>query len=157
MAQGYSFKCKCGYSFTPILGVGYLFPQVYQDLKKSAIAGELGEELKTFFTEHPEGAIDAETVVARCQKCGKYECVTNLSMYLPKDNAEAVVMPFEGEEYVTSWDLRESYELYAKYQHKCKSCGSDMDIIDEEDIRNNGIICPKCGKTIKCDGIIMCD
>ena len=166
MGQGYVFKCKCGYSFEPWLGVGIMFPMQYQELKEAAIKGDLGKEIKDFFAEHPEGAIDADTVVARCRKCGKYECVSNLSMYFPKDNTKkkekgrwSVAMPFEGEDYVAPWDLQESYELYAKYPHKCEACGGDMDIISEEDLEQNGLICPICGKPIKYDpdDVIMWD
>ena len=163
MGQAYEFKCKCGYSFTPFLGVGFMFVQQYNDVKESAIKGEFGEELKAFFAEHPEGAINAEVVVGRCKKCGKYESFPNLSMYLPINVEEnekgrwSVPVPSEGAAYVAPWDLEESYKLYETYQHKCKSCGGDMDILTEKDLVESGIICPECGKTIECGANIMWD
>ena len=163
MGQGYEFKCKCGYSFNPFLGVGFLFPKVYQKRKDSAQKGEYGRELKEFFSEHPEGAIDAAMVVVKCQKCGDYSCVPNLSMYLPKTKEKrqkgrwSVAMPFEGDDYVAPWELSESYTLFAKYQHTCKSCGGDMDIVPEDDLEKNGIVCPRCGKSVSSEETIMWD
>ena len=121
------------------------------------------ENPEAFFAEHPEGAINAEVVVGRCKKCGKYESFPNLSMYLPINVEEnekgrwSVPVPSEGAAYVAPWDLEESYKLYATYQHKCKSCGGDMDILTEKDLVESGIICPECGKTIECGANIMWD
>ena len=41
MGHGYEFKCECGYSFSPFLGVGFLFPKEYKNLKDSALNGKL--------------------------------------------------------------------------------------------------------------------
>lgn len=157
MGQGYEFKCKCSYSFSPSLGVGFLFPKEYQELKESARKGKLGKKLKSFFAVHPEGGIDAEKVVARCKKCGRYKCVPDLSMYLPTTNEKkpkgiwSTAMPFEGADYVSPRELKESYELYARYPHKCRWCRGELEIISEEDLVKNGIVCPKCGRIIPCD------
>ena len=163
MGQGYEFKCKCGYSFRPSLGVGFLFPTQYQKHRKSAQEGTLGKELKDFFSEHPDGAIDVENVVTKCEKCGRYTCVPNLSMYLPKTNEKkqkgrwSTAIQAEGEEYVDPWELHESYSLFARYQHTCESCGGKMDVIQEDALMKDGITCPECGRSILCDNTIMWD
>ena len=163
MGHGYEFKCECGYSFSPFLGVGFLFPKEYKNLKDSALNGNLGKELKSFFSEHPDGALDVGKVVAKCKKCGDYSCVPKLSMYLPKTkvkmekNKWSAAMPSEGEEYVVPWDLSKSYTLFAKYRHKCKTCGGDMVIVPEKTLEKNGIVCPRCGKSVSCGGVIMWD
>ena len=155
MGQGYEFKCKCGYSFAPYLGVGFLFPSLYQELIDSAREGELGAELQTFLTEHPDGAIDAETVALRCKNCGEYWSAPNLSMYCPKDsetgnNATAAgAMRLYEKKYVDPADLQEEYRLYAKYPHKCIACDGDMEIVSEEELDKNGIVCPRCGSRIR--------
>ena len=41
MGHGYEFKCECGYSFSPFLGVGFLFLKEYKNLKDSALNGNL--------------------------------------------------------------------------------------------------------------------
>ena len=156
MGNAYSFKCKCGYSFGASLGVGFLFPVEYQELWNSARDGKLGKELETFLSEHPEGIINADRVVARCRKCGKYKCVRNLSMYLPirstgrTERRWSVAMPFENVECAAPWDLEDSdrYQLYADYQHKCDACDGDMEIISEDRLVKEGIICPECGRPV---------
>ena len=163
MGQGYEFNCKCGYSFTPYLGVGFMFPSVYRETVEAARKGKLGRELETFFSEHPDGAIDAEVVTLRCKKCGKYKSAENLAMYLPngKERKEkgrwSVAMVFEDEDYVDPSELQECYKLYAEYPHKCDSCGGEMEIISEDELEKNGITCPGCGRKIKSEPGIMWD
>ena len=70
MGCGLEYKCSCGYSFTPHLGVGFLFPQVYEEFVEMGKKGNLGPELQEFLTRHPEGAINAGNVVVKCQSCG---------------------------------------------------------------------------------------
>ena len=51
MGSGKQYKCnKCGYEFTSCEGVGFMFPQVYEDTIKSAKQGTLGEEMQDFLT-----------------------------------------------------------------------------------------------------------
>lgn len=149
MGSGYKYKCsKCGYSFMSANGVGFLFPVVYEETIQKAKAGELGEVIKTFFDEHPNGAISAENVTLCCDKCGKLSLGQDLTMYLPNDENYkdiehgrwTVGMPFEGANYVTNWDLEEHYKEYAKYQHKCTECGGNMHIVSDEE----QLMCPKC-------------
>ena len=60
MGTGYTRKCpKCGFEFHSSTGVGFLFPKVYAETVQKAKEGELGEELKSFFAEHKDGAINA--------------------------------------------------------------------------------------------------
>lgn len=154
MGCGLEYKCSCGYSFTPYLGVGFLFPQVYEKFVKMGKKGRLGTELQEFLTKHPEGVINAENVVVKCQSCGEYDCVPDLSMYLPKVNEQSKYDKLssanydENENYAVPWDLDERFTLYAKYPHKCKCCGGEARIISEEELNTKGIVCPRCGKAI---------
>ncbi len=149
MGSGCRYKClKCGYSFTATNGVGFLFPVIYEETVHKAKAGELGEEIKTFFEEHTNGAINAENVTLCCNECGKLTQGQDLTMYLPdyeshNDSEHGiwnVEMPFERVSYVTNWDLEEHYKEYARYRHKCSECGGNMHIVSDEE----QLMCPKC-------------
>ena len=65
MGIEYGFNCpKCNYRIFISLGVGFLFPIVYQETVEKAKAGEFGDTVKEFLNTFPEGRIDAETVHA---------------------------------------------------------------------------------------------
>ncbi len=168
MGTVYPMICdKCGHNFRASFGVGFLFPSVYAEVTVSAKSGELGAELKKFFTEHPNGAIDVSNIFGVCKQCGEFDNVKNLSMYLPADDfspAErqgrwSVAFPFERAEYVAPKDLKEHYKLFAKYPHKCKHCGGEMEIFNEDDFAvKDNFECPRChNKLVPGDEIIFWD
>lgn len=164
MGEAYGGICKkCGYSFTASLGVGFLFPVVYQDTVQKMKNGELGEFAKKFFEEHPDGAVDCENVVIKCKKCGSFDCAQDLSMYIPiKEREEktgewAVAVPAEGIDYVIGDDFDKYYEKYADYPHVCSECDGEAEVVkDFEKIFNSGKMkCPKCGGKFGFDGTII--
>ena len=58
MGRGTEYKCnKCGYGFITHSGVGMLFPAQYEQTVNKAKAGDLGEEIKRFFEEHPDDLV----------------------------------------------------------------------------------------------------
>lgn len=170
MGQGYGCTCnKCGYSFSANLGAGFLFPMVYKETVDAMKKGEYGEQGKKFFTEHPDGAIDCETVVARCKSCGEYGSVPNLTMYVPKkdyDPAKAapkgrwsVAFPFEGADYVSWSDLETYYDVYEKYDHRCPECGGSAEIVEdfEKELDSGNLACTKCDGKLEVTDLIMWD
>ena len=79
MGQGGTYKCnKCGYELNAWTGVGYIYPTVCKETTEQAKKGELGEELKKFFEEHPDGKINCEKVLVRCEDCGYTSRVLSL-------------------------------------------------------------------------------
>ena len=141
MGSFYQFQCKRGkFKLQVDLGVGIMFPIVYENVMDSARRGELGEDVQKFLLEHPNGVLDAANVLVKCVDCGQYEIVPDLTMYLPKDDSHEEKSPF-------GWLLREYYKVFAEYRHKCKHCGGDVEIFKEEDFKRwrNKITCPYCG------------
>ena len=139
MGSGYTCTCKkCGFVFNAHVGVGFNYPSLYQETLKAAKSGKLGKKARSFIINNPEGAIDPKRVVARCEKCGQYESVPDLSMYIPKEgnpaskNRENWTVATRGDatEYVFDFDT--NYELKETYDHKCKECGGRLTVIGEE-------------------------
>lgn len=170
MGTGYGCRCKmCGYGIHANLGVGFMFPNAYREHVDRMKSGGYGPGPKKFFEEHPDGAIDCETVVAKCLSCGDCGPVPDLTMYVPKEGynpAEAgpkqiwsVAFPFEGAEYVTKTELEESYVPYGKFDHRCPECGGAAEIIkDFEKQLQEGILkCPKCNGDMEIEDVIMWD
>ncbi len=147
MGTGYDCKCnKCEYGFIVKLGIGFLSPKVYKSIVSAMKAVKLGEQPKSFFVEHPDGAVNCETVVACCEKCGKYFPVKSFDMYVPKDIEDS------NRDYVMPNELGERYILHQRYEHKCPECGGDAFIVDdfEEKLSLGKIKCLQCD-----DGIIV--
>ena len=148
------YRCpECGYAFGAALGVGMMFPLVYMETVSKTKSGELGSEAQKFFAEHPDGAVNCESVLMKCVKCGKYDCREALTMYLPKE--DYIHAKPEGmwqlrcrskrADYVSSEKLEVCYTKYAEYPHKCEECGSDMRILAE----NEPLTCPNCGHELE--------
>ena len=175
MGQGYSLGCKrCGYKISANLGVGFAFPRVYEAVMKEAHDGKLGKTVQSFLKEHPEGALDCDQVLLQCDECGALERGMDLSMYILKDAVEPRQKGFwstafsgEGYSYVAPWDLKESYSLYARYDHTCKKCKGKMKVIKQKDLElqesrspdhiTSNIPCPKCKTPLSFEGMIMWD
>ena len=185
MGRGIEFTCsKCGHIVTASWGCGFLFPKVYSETVKKIKDNKLGPEIKAFLDEHPDGAINAEETLARCNECGKYDNVQDLTMFVPRevyvkeDSPEGIwsfAAPFVGAEYVTPYDLRTGYIEYQKYSHKCKCCGGKMSIIPlhsyqpdpegewieemqkKSECTITEIECPVCGGKMIAANLIMWD
>ena len=143
MGQGFGVKCnKCGYGFDACLGIGMLFPVVYEENVKKMKSGELGSEAKEFFEKYPNGVINSEQVVAKCKDCGNYDVVDDLTMYMPK---EGVNVPDEVG-YIFEEDIKDSYVKYMDYPHKCSKCGGSSKVYKsfEKKASKGELKCPKC-------------
>ena len=148
MGQGGTYKCnKCGYELNAWTGVGYIYPTVCKETTEQAKKGELGEELKKFFEEHPDGKINCEKVLVRCEDCGEYDVVMNLSMYIPKEGKapnDAI------------WDL-DGYKKLASYKHTCTACGGKMKTVKENEEGFYDLTCPECGEALEMGERILWD
>lgn len=67
-------KCKkCKFKQMYHLGVGMMFPRVYQRIVDAVRNGEYGEEWKKFFEENTGAAIMAEQRLYQCFACKHLE------------------------------------------------------------------------------------
>lgn len=175
MGRGIELECrKCRYSFGVNFGVGFLFPQAYQETMEAAKKGKLGKNVQAFLAEHPDGALDCDQVLLQCTSCGKLDRGVDLSMYVPKDKLVvnegrwSVSCSFEEASYVAPWELKEHYQLVQPYDHVCRKCGNKMQVIKEDDLIPEGqesegkdtkvnVNCPKCHKPMVVGGYMMWD
>lgn len=141
---------------------------VYKETVDAMKKGEYGEQGKKFFEEHPDGAVDCETAVARCSACGEYGHVPALTMYVPKKDYDSskielkgiwsVAFPFEGADYVSWSDLEEFYDVHEKYDHRCPECGGVAEIVDfEKELEAGELACAMCDGKMEVTDLIMWD
>lgn len=164
MGVTYRVHCQqCGHHRFISLGAGFAYPRVYADTLKAAKRGDFGEDIKAFFDEHPDGVIDASSMIAQCENCGDYHTAPSLKMYIPdemkmpKQRSAApwsVATSFHGVDYVTRRDLEIHFRLYKEHTHTCKNCGGKMNLIDEEDIEK--LKCPNCKDMFLVAEVYMC-
>ncbi len=166
MGSGFVLRCKkCGYKKELYLGVGFRFPQIYQETIESARKGKYGKIVQMFLEEHPDGVLNCDRVLLQCPDCNYLETGLDLSMYIPKQDTIpkeqgrlAVSAPFEDASYVAPWKL-DNYELIRHYEHICRKCGTKMKALNEKDLeKENGPLfprreqtefgCPKCGEPL---------
>lgn len=121
-----------------------MYPRIYEGTRIAALEGELGEEIQKFLQDNPDGEIDSSRVLGRCSSCGEFETVTDLTTYLPNEN-----FPDRKIKFPADWELEEYYKIFAKYPHKCKNCGGELEIFRGSDLRNNGMLkCPRCRESL---------
>jgi len=139
-----------------------LFPIVYEETLKAGREGGLGEDIREFLEEHPDGALDVSEAAYRCGDCGNYASDKVLSMYLPKASKEdagkekgrwAVSFSGEGIDYVTPYELKGKYKFYQAHPHHCAACGGRMRKLPEKDLRA-GLKCPVCGEMMQTTGYL---
>lgn len=175
MGEGYGFSCKnCGYTFQANLGIGFMFPSVYEEVMNKARSGKLGTDVQKFLMEHPDGALNCGTAVLRCTKCRELETDLSYDMYVPKRKQQAEpkdgelssAFPFEGAKYVMPMDLISDYDLVQRYPHRCAKCNGEMESISkgkqtrygyEEVIDKRKLRCPHCRQPLVMSNVLMWD
>ena len=178
MGTGFRFRCDgCGWKSGANLGVGFFFPKAYKQTMEAARAGKLGERIRQFLIDHPDGALNAEEVLLLCDGCGELGCGQDLSMYVRNPDVPrrlqdpwSVAASYEDADYVSPVELKRenTYEYYGP-GHLCRKCGKPMRSVSEEDLTEQmhgdsdhagrtEIPCPKCGELLRFDGpVIMWD
>lgn len=141
-----------------------LYPKVYNDTIQEIKSGMYGEVIRAFMKNNPDGAVDCSNIITKCIKCNKLEHKKALTMYLPKQGYKkrnrgiwSVSMPFIGVNFVDTDELKEYYNEYAQYEHRCIECGAKVEKITEDDFLKEKIKCPQCGGVFEYRGVIWFD
>ncbi|MCR5596458.1 MAG: hypothetical protein K6G12_11460 [Lachnospiraceae bacterium] len=152
MGSGLQYRCsKCKKEYYVSWGTGFLFPQAYRKTIHDIKTGKYGAEWKDMICENKNSAINAEDYVYVCGKCGAWKTEPDLSIYVPKDTSKpANELSGKGSkdnsgrrDYVTEWDLRESYRILKRRVHKCDNCGGVVHRALESELK--ALKCPYCG------------
>ena len=177
MGREITLQCReCGYEASGNLGVGFLFPVVYQETMKDARAGKYGETIRQFLLDHPDGTLNTENVFLQCTGCGNLAFGKDLSMYIRKSDVPrrehgrwSVAVPSEGADYVSPAELeRENTYEFAAWGNTCSKCGKPMKPISEEHLLRKKagcekvgdqtvVCCPKCKEPLYIAGMLMWD
>ena len=173
MGTSIEMECNnCHFSFEAFLGIGFRFPQVYQDTINAAKEGKFGEIVQSFLLEHPDGALNCNMVLLQCTSCDELDKSRDLSMYIPKDKPAthdgiwSVAFPYKNASYESPRDLKDHYRLIKSYDHICRKCGGKMRPITEENLTPESyepygipvnVNCPKCHKPMTIGGYGMWD
>ena len=148
MGYGYEFECRnCQHKYSISLGSGFLYPEEYRKEIKKISAGNYGAEWKQAFEKNPYTAINAESVLYICSSCNAWECVTDITLYIP-NNPASIAYEYEKknrrpDRFVSSWDLKDRYHVLKRHYHKCKKCGKRMHKASKGE--EQSLCCPKCG------------
>ena len=152
----YKFICeKCGYEEEIFLGSGgFWYTKSYPQIVSAAIDGEFGTEIQKIFKAHPNAAVSYSKVLVECNNCGKHENIIDLSVYLPKNEG------FDNERKLINFlNLDKCYNRVAKFEPKCKTCGGDVKIFDEDnlDLEDVTLSCPNCQSLMTGDWVGVWD
>ena len=150
MGLGYSYKCsKCKKKYEVFMGIGMLYPQVYEETVTKVKNGKLGKEWKNLFEKTDNVAIDVEDHVYCCPECKAWKKEKGLSLYVPAnkyalEDVKSGLPIFYGEDSIPAMmGEKPDYSLLKEYEHKCKKCGTKMHEASEEELMS--LPCPKCG------------
>ena len=151
MGEAYRFKfSRCGKDYSASWGIGFAFPNVYADTVKKIVAGEYGSEWKHIFESEKYVAVNADTYVYVCKRCGGWKADKDLSLYVPRDLNELKekfkldsIEELSEREWVMEWDLKEEYRLLRRRIHLCGKCKCAMH--KSSDDERAKLVCPDCG------------
>lgn len=166
MGNGFGYKCsKCGKEYQGFLGIGMLFPTVYQEVVDSIRKGKYGEEWKKLTDNKDSIAVDAAKHVYCCSKCNAWEVEYGLSLYQPLTDSAlqdvqrgfVIIGADSGMPFLGPVKFSENYKLIKHYIHKCPKCNSRMHKASKREIDN--LNCPYCGgeRDKSCTRVIMWD
>lgn len=143
MGGSISFICNhCRYLKNICTGVGFLFPQKYEEVVKDIKEGKYGEKWRDLFLNTPNAAVNAGLEAYYCPNCGKWKSDYNLSLYIPKDSDEQDLTETSLPNYVCPWELPDKWRMFRLFIHKCPDCGKRMRYARQ----NDSPACPKCGQ-----------
>ncbi len=139
MGQGINYKCsKCGYENSFQLGVGMLYPMVYEGVVADICAGKYGREWKQFFEDNEGTVVDAEIYLYQCPDCRTLQSDYSLALYRTRDNT-----PPKQDYWIHDNKDRQNYQYIRGYIHKCPNCGRRM-----KRQNSSSPPCPVCGTAL---------
>ena len=149
MGDGMVFRCDhCDHVEQVSSGIGFMFPQLYQDVVKKIRKGKYGREWKEVFESRPGAAVDVRMELYVCSECGNCVQDLNLSLYelmFPDAGKKergifSSANPAESMEYVMPSELEREYRRIRIYAHMCPKCKNRM-----HQYRTGELLkCPKC-------------
>lgn len=143
MGTGFTLKCpNCTFEKDYLIGVGMLFPEVYEELVTAIKDGDYGDEWYNFFDSHPGAAVNAEQELYHCPLCGVITEDYNLDLYLKKNDT-----PPESR-YVALWCDKYKYDFVRHYIHHCPNCNGRMHKVSGGE-KLKPIPCPRCGTELE--------
>lgn len=167
MGYGYHCHCEeCGNDASFSVGVGFAFPEVYQNTLADARDGRYGEEWQGLALSSDYVAIDAEDKLYRCGECGYWEAAADLSLYAPKDvgslrskrYGEKTVAEWGRVPYVCQPDSDGGYVLLKRREHPCAKCGAPMQPVALDGASDRvELKCPECGGKMFAENTLLWD
>lgn len=166
MGSGVVLKCNCGAVYEISLGIGMMFPTVYQETLEAVEKGQYGIEWQQLVSNTKYIAIDAERYLYYCEECGRWEVQYGLSLYKPK-SVEMLANKEYGIKTVEEWghvpyatisDFERDYVLLKEYKHICTKCKHPMKRISSlSELNHIELRCEECGDLLQIGDYIMWD
>ena len=152
MGQGFKFECQeCGYSSNAFFGIGFLYPNVCEEILQNMKNGVFGEKLKEDANTISHAAIHQRSSLFVCDNCGNWRVDDIIDLCAPiqksKKNNQIFSVTNEAENlhsYVMDADIGETYRVVGSVEHKCDCCQQNMRAIKESKIVKLKLKCPNC-------------
>ena len=167
MGSGIRLGCpNCGFNDTFYLGVGFSYPRIYSSTMEEAKKGRFGKKLYKLLKKHPDAVLDPTLVLTHCPKCHRLGRERDLTAYIPKPGYDrskepkkewSFANPAMDIDYVSPTDFKVDYIILEKYDHRCEKCGTELELIREQELGSRKIPCRKCGEILRVSTDIMWD
>ena len=139
MGTGLILHCTgCGEEQFIETGIGFFYPQYYEEVLGDIKKGVYGAEIRKVIEENKNAYVNAENCIYYCKACNHYEVQPCLDVFIldEKDGA-GFAMPYEFED----------KEPIYRYPHTC-ACGSPLERISTDALaglaQKGKIKCPNC-------------
>lgn len=152
MGSGIKLECKkCGFELSASLGIGFLYPNVCEEILQKMKEGVFGEEFKEDATTIPNVAIHQETSLFVCDHCGDLvvDDVIDLCALIEgkkkRDGKFCSAMDYPADiSYVMTVDIGDTYRIVRSVEHKCEKCNNPLRVVKQIKRSLGALKCPKC-------------
>lgn len=153
MGSGYEVICKkCGYTQDLRFGIGFRYPRVCEEILEEMKSGAFGKRFMNDANTIPNVAVHASKTLFVCDTCGAWKLDYAIDLCTPvKDKKNrtgrfSVAIDYPKEiPYVMPYELKYEYSIIRSKQHRCGKCKTALRPMK----KNEKLICPECGNTLK--------
>ena len=165
MGNGFVIKCeKCGFKHNYDIGIGFLYPEVCEDILNSMKLGNFGDELMRLANTIPNVAVHQCRAVFVCDDCGSWRVDDVIDLCSPIAKKKRFMGLFRTKEeihtdkpYVMDAEIGHFYKVIHSVERRCTCCQQKMRAVAEDETIKQKLKCPECGEILTIEDVYCWD
>ena len=156
MGKVIKLECKeCGFSSNAFLGIGFLYPNVCEEILQNMKNGAFGETIKEAANTVPGAAVHQGKALFVCDNCGSWRTDDIIDLCSPIEKTQRRKGRFcvaneclDSVSYVMDSDIGDTYQIIHSVEQKCTCCQQNMRAVKESKMFKLKLKCPNCNEKL---------